>query len=189
MWIWEADFSRTGWRIASLDNPKIWPECTIIMHWKSQFISNKDTFLVESFKLKIVFSLNSPHHFCAYPGTSRGAKTFLFPRWSKEEPGDPVPKDDRQLKGFPGVKNDQVEMHKYMGKAEQGSHLPISSSSGGSQGRRWHWWQTNRGHGQEGRGRRVFTFSWANLSIACKTHNYHGITCITFCVYPDSYLI
>lgn len=67
MWIWEADYSRTGWRISSLDHPKIWPDCTIIMHWKSQFISSKDSFLVESFELKIIFSLNSTHHFFCLP--------------------------------------------------------------------------------------------------------------------------
>lgn len=172
MWIWDAGFSRTGWRIASIDYPKIWPDYIIKMHWKSWFTSSKDSFLVERSKLKIMFSLNSTHHFCEYPGMSRRSKTFLFPGWSKEEPGDPTPKADRQFKGFPGVKNDQVEMHKYVGKAEQGSHLPISSSSGGSQGRRWHWWQTNRGPGQEGKGRSVFTSSWANLSTARKTHDY-----------------
>lgn len=126
------------------------------MHWKSQFISSKHSFFVESFKLKITFSLNSTDHFCAYPGMSRGSKTFLFLHWGKEEPGDPVPKADKQFKGFPGVKNGQVEMHKYVGKADQGSHLPISSCSGGSQGRRWHWSQTNRGHGRWGGAGRVY---------------------------------
>lgn len=99
-WIWGADFSRTGWRIASLDHPKIWPDCTIIMHWKSQFISSKHSFLVESFKLKIMFSLNSTHHFCAYPGMSRCSKTFLFPRWGKEEPWRTCPKSWQAIQGI-----------------------------------------------------------------------------------------
>lgn len=48
------------------------------MHWKSQFISSKHSFFVESFKLKITFSLNSTDHFVPTQAWAEVQKHFYF---------------------------------------------------------------------------------------------------------------
>lgn len=151
MWIWEADFSRTGWRIASLDHPKMWPECTIIMNWKSQFISSKYSFLIESWKS---CSASTPlTTFVPTQAWGEVQKHFYFHDGAKKRLEILSQKLTGNSRDFQGWRMTRWKCI----KAEPGSHVPISSSSGGSQGTRWHWSQTNTGRGQGGgRGRGMY---------------------------------
>lgn len=121
------------------------------------------------------------------PDTIRGSKA-LFPLWgklSKEEHRDPFPKAGRSLEGLSKVRNHLAQIHKKVKKKQNSRHLPISTNSGSSPGKRLHWLPNKQRLFVQGwREMRIFTSSWANLSTACKTHDYYGITCIyTWCLF------
>lgn len=169
------------------------PDQTVITHWKHPFIAKKRIPLSSRALSWKLYSALTPS-ITSMPIQTRTEDQkycYLFLRWgnrSKEELRDPFPKAGKQFKGWRISRN----TWKYR-STWKNQNKGVICLSAPIQGVLWGGsrtdYQINRGcWRQRWREMSLFTSSWANLSTACKTHDYYGITRITFGVYSYSYL-
>lgn len=169
------------------------PDQTIITHWKHPFMARKRIPLSSRALSWKLYSALTPS-ITSMPIQTQAEDQkycYLFPRWgsrSKEELRDPFPKAGKQFKGWRISRN----TWKYR-STWKNQNKGVICLSAPIQGVLWGGsrtdYQINRGcWRQRWREMSLFTSSWANLSTACKTHDYYGITRITFGVYSYSYL-